>query len=524
LMPTGTGKSVVIGGFLHRIFSHFFNQKVLVLTHVKELIGQNHAKLKMLWPGAPAGINSAGLKQRDTKNPIIFAGIGSVAKHAKTFGHIDIVFIDEADLVSDSETTAYRKFLAELYKINPYLVVIGLTATPWRSGMGHLKQGGIFTDVAFDITDMESFNRLLAEGYLSYLVPRPTKQVLDVSGVHLLGGEFKLNELNLAVDKDEVTWACLQETAMLAEDRKHWLIFASGVRHALKIGQMLTYMGISNVVIHSDMGDSERDKGLALYTSGQVQVAVNNNVLTTGFDYPLIDLIVCLRPTMSSRLWVQMLGRGTRPVYAPGFDLDTIEGRLAAIATGPKQDCLVLDFARNTRRLGPINDPMIPRAKGKGGPVGEAPVKECPICETYNHTKAIKCTKCGHAFTFAEKLNIGASEDVLIKNVEPIIEVFKVDHVAYTKVQKLPNPTAMKVTYYCGVRRFSEVVCFEHEGFAGRKAVQWWNERAPDSVFPHTTDFGMAVADQLPHAQFIRVWVNQKHPQIMAHTFSVDGF
>jgi len=69
---------------------------------------------------------------------------------------------------------------------------------------------------------------------------------------------------------------------------------------------------------------------------------VNVGVLTTGFDFPEIDLIIMLRPTNSPVLWVQMLGRGTRP------------------ADG-KENCMVLDFAGNTPRLGPINDPMIPK-------------------------------------------------------------------------------------------------------------------------------------------------------------------
>lgn len=70
-------------------------------------------------------------------------------------------------------------------------------------------------------------------------------------------------------------------------------------------------------------------------------VVVNNNVLTTGFDDPEIDLIAVLRHTASSPLWVQMLGRGTRPVYAPGFDLNTTGGRLAAIEVGQNKTVLL---------------------------------------------------------------------------------------------------------------------------------------------------------------------------------------
>lgn len=121
--------------------------------------------------------------------------------------------------------------------------------------------------------------------------------------------------------------------------------------------------GIPTTCIHSKLTKDERTERLAGLKSGKYRAAVNNNILTTGFDLPSIDLIAVIRPTNSPGLWVQMLGRGTRPVYAPGFDLWSTAGRLAAIEAGSKQDCLVLDFAGNTRRLGPINDPVLPRKR-----------------------------------------------------------------------------------------------------------------------------------------------------------------
>ncbi len=79
-MPTGTGKSVVIAMFLESVFKYYPNQRVMILTHVKELIQQNYEKLMGLWAFAPAGVYSAGLNRRDVHAPITFAGIGSVAK------------------------------------------------------------------------------------------------------------------------------------------------------------------------------------------------------------------------------------------------------------------------------------------------------------------------------------------------------------------------------------------------------------------------------------------------------------
>lgn len=512
-LPTGTGKSVIIAMFLQSIYYQFPNQRVMVLTHVKELIQQNYEKMMSLWPAAPAGVYSAGLKRRDLHRKITFAGIGSVAKKAAQFHHIDIVIIDEAHLVSPNDETMYQAFLNALREVNPYLKVVGLTATPWRLGTGRITDDGIFTDICFDITGLHAFNRLIAEGFLAPLVPRQTKQMLDTEGIHMRGGEFVQSELQHAVDKYEVTQAALRETLELAYNRRHWLIFASGVEHACNIADMLNDMGVPTVAIHSKMGDAQRDQAILDFKAGKYRAAVNNNVLTTGFDFPAIDLIVVLRPTASTVLWVQMLGRGTRP-----FQCDEYK----------KENCLVLDFAGNTRRLGPINDPVIPRKKGdKAG--GEAPVKLCGSCATYNHASVTHCAYCGAEFTFQVKIKQTAASDELLRGEAPLVEVFKVDHITYSTHEKAGRPPMMKVTYYCGLRSFSEYVCIQHDGFAQRKARQWWRERT-DTVdafgvpFPSSTELAIARAHILKPATHLRIWVNKQYPEILTHCFDGTAF
>ena len=113
-MPTGTGKSVVIAEFLRSIYTAYPHQRVIVATHVKELIAQNYEKLRIVWPHAPAGIYSAGLGRRDNMQRITFAGIASISKKAALFGHIDLLIIDEAHLVSPAEETMYRGFINAL--------------------------------------------------------------------------------------------------------------------------------------------------------------------------------------------------------------------------------------------------------------------------------------------------------------------------------------------------------------------------------------------------------------------------
>jgi DNA repair protein RadD len=531
-MPTGTGKSVVIARFLSSVFNAYPMQKVIVLTHVKELIQQNYEKLMTLWPFAPAGIFSAGLNSREHGKAITFAGIQSVWKKAALFGHVDLVMIDEVHLVPLENMAMYQAFIGALKAINPYLKLIGLTATPWRLGQGRIidpveRKGQLieplFTDICYDLTSTEAFNRLIAEGYLLPLRPKRTKAVLEADGVHMRGGEFVESELQDFVDAhDELTWAALQEAAEVArnEQRHSWLVFATGIRHANVVGDMLDQLGVTNCVIHSQSGD--RDQDLIKWKGGHTTAAVNNNVLTTGVDNPLLDLIVMLRQTASTVLWVQMLGRGTRPLYAPGFDLSDLGGRLSAIAASGKRDCRVLDYAGNTRRLGPINDPVIPRRKGEGG--GDAPVKACDRCDEWVHASVRVCPYCGYEFPFETKLKGEASSQELIRGDDPIVEVFQVDHVTATEHRKIGKPPSVKLTYYSGLRSmFTDYIMPEHDGFAQRKSRKLWSEMGGGEL-PATTAAALDAIGMLILPTHLRVWVNKQYPDILARCYDGTAF
>lgn len=530
-MPTGTGKAVVIGGFVKEVVQQWPDQRIMMLTHVKELIEQNADKVRQMWPQAPLGIYSAGLKEKTHQAPITFAGIQSVARQVELFGHQDIVMIDECHLVSPNDNASYKKTLHALREKNPRLRVVGLSATPYRLGLGMITEGGVFTDMAYDVTGLRAFNRFIDEGYLSPLIPMPTETKMDLSGVHIRGGEFIPGELEEALD-NETLWQAVQETARVAEDRYHWLIFAPGIKKVNLVVQMLKALGITAAAVHSEMDSTERDDNLAAFKAGAIRALVNADILTTGFDFPALDCIVLLRATNSPGLHVQILGRGTRPFYQPGFDLGNTEGRIAAMLASYKKNCLVLDFAGNTRRLGPINDPRIPGKKGKG--TGDIPVKQCNACGCLNHISARACINCGEEFKFEEKITAIASTAALIVRDEPQVEEFKVDRVTYAIHNRPGAITSLKVSYFCGVRRFTEWICLEHHGNPiQRKAYNWWQERVTlprkwiwtddaEHDFPQTVGAAMTAVESLKTPNTIRVWVNKKYPEILSYVFEKE--
>ncbi len=371
-------------------------------------------------------------------------------------------------------------------------------------GQGLLIEDGLFTDMCYDMTSLEGFNRLLAEGYMLPLIPKRTRTELDVSEVGMAKGDYIGSQLEKAVDKNEITYAGLKEVVALGQNRKAWLIFASGIDHAEHIASILTQFGIDCAAVHSrqkDFGKNEEynDKAIKAFKAGTLRSIVCYSKLTVGFDNPAIDLIADFRPTMSTVLHIQKYCRGTRPSSSTG-----------------KKNCLVLDFSRNIPRLGCVNDPIIP--KKKGNKEGDVPVKICEACGTYNHLKVRYCTNCGNEFYFQVKITSKPSVDEIIKSDFPIVETYEVKKANYTTYQKSERPKILKVTYDAGLHLFKEYICFEHSGYPKKKAHDWWRQRS-EKECPQTTDEAFKQSNELRVPKRLKVWINKRFPEILSYEF-----
>jgi DNA repair protein RadD len=409
----------------------------MVCAHAAELLKQNSATLDKLWPGAPFGIYSAELNRRDTLFPVIFGGIGSVVRPAQAFGHRDVLIIDEAHLVSDNTSTMYQRFIAALKETNPNLIVVGFTATPYRMKIGLITDGELFDDIVFDLTSFDNFNRLVALGYLAPLISRRTKTEYDISEVGTVGGDYNQKQLAKAVSKSDITRAACLELIGAAEDRHCGIIFGDSIEHGEEIASILNGEGEAAGCVHSKQGKTENAAIMSAHRAGEIKWLVNKDILTTGYDWPPLDICGMLRHTQSPGLWVQMLGRLTRPYdfqneqqYKPGFEY-------------AKANALILDFARNSERLGPVNDPKLPRKKGKG--TGDAPIRLCESCGCYNHASARVCDECGAPFTFKPKITENASQADVMRSPVPVVEHYHVNRVSYRKLQRPGSAAMMQV-------------------------------------------------------------------------------
>lgn len=444
-MPTGAGKSYVMADIIEQA-TRKWGVKVVVLSHVKEILQQDYNSIKKFIP--QAGLYSAGLDRREIKQ-VTVAGIQSAYRNAKLFRSIGkplVIIIDEAHMVSDKEKSMYQTFFKEVGRH----VRIGLTATPYRLGTGYIYgKGEVFDDIVYDMTSKKAFNKLVDQGYLCKLITKGTKLKMDTEGVRTTAGDFNEKDLALKFNKESITNAALDEIVKAGEGRDKWLIFAIDIDHAEHIAEQLLRRGIMTNVVHSKM-DSDRDKVIEGFRNGKLRCLVNINILTTGFDVPAVDLVAMLRPTKSPVLHVQSIGRGLR-------------------VHDDKSDCLVLDFAGNTARLGPINDVVVHKAK-KSKEGGEPITKECPDCASIVPPVVKICPDCGHEFKFKINLTAQASGIDVVAGQNRWVDV---DSISYKIHNKRGSPTSLLVEYTCGIQIYKEWVCIEHKGYAKHTADHW---------------------------------------------------
>lgn len=469
-LPTGAGKSYCIADFV--LWATRNRKKVLIVSHVWEIISQNAESISK-YAKVDVGIYSAKANRYELSD-VTAASIQSIYRKPELFLDYDFIVVDECHRISYDENSMYRKLRSVLK--SPW---IGYTATYFRLGIGYIygkDDDHLFDDVVHDWTQKEQFVKLVDLGFLSPLIAKGTGFKMDTANIRMTGGDFNLKDLSDEFDITSTTNAILEECMEKASDRKQWLFFAIDMKHADHIAEWLNRNGKKTIVVHSKMDSYgfDRNKIIRDIKDFKYDAIVNVDILTTGFDHPAIDFIGILRPTESPVLHVQMDGRGSRPYC-------------------DKLDCLILDFAGNHERLGPINDPVI-KIKGKGAKGGEPPMKQCPKCDLLVLAQARRCSGCGFIFPRQHGLTPSAYNAAIIDSGEPVWVI--VDDITYTMKVDPGRPTTLLVTYHCGDRKIRDHVCLEHKAFARDKARHWIRHRGLEP-----TD---KVADIMPHVHKLK--------------------
>lgn len=327
VLPTGAGKSLVIAEL-----AAIANYRVLVLTHVKELVAQNQQKFELY--GLQSSIYSAGLNEKDNQAKVVFASVQSAVRNLAAFKQqYSLVIIDECHRVSDDKDSQYAQIIRTLRDSNSKLKVLGLTATPYRLDSGWIYQ---YHYHGYARTEQTTpFRDCIYELPLKYMIKNryltpPT--LYDAAVAHydfsqlagFANASYSTQALNtLLTDHQRVTKSIIRQVIELSESRQGVMIFAATVKHATEV---LSYLPAEqSAIITGSTDNNTRDQLIAQFKAKKIKYIVNVSVLTTGFDAPHVDVIALLRPTQSVSLFQQIVGRGLR-------------------LSPDKQDCLILDY------------------------------------------------------------------------------------------------------------------------------------------------------------------------------------
>lgn len=317
-LPTGSGKSFVIAGIANEI-----NEPILILQPTKEILQQNYNKM-LMYGFNDIKIYSASFNSKEI-GKFTYATIGSVYKKPELFKGFKYVLLDEGHLFSPKNFNGmYNKFFREIG--DPHIVA--LTATPYRIVNKFIKKGYdlfytghlqmlnrihpfFFKKIIYKVENYE----LIEQGFLAkpnYAFPDASFDSSEIK-MNTTGNDFDVKSLEKYTSKPGRLKKVLSSISKYYNERKYFLVFASSVKQATEISQMLTENGFENEVVFGHTPPKERDRVIEDFRSGKNRIVINVGVLTLGFDFPELDCIVIARPTISLTLFYQMCGRGFRP-------------------------------------------------------------------------------------------------------------------------------------------------------------------------------------------------------------------
>jgi superfamily II DNA or RNA helicase len=373
VLATGLGKTIVFTAIVADGLRN--GKRILVLAHRDELIDQAAKTIERVI-GCEVLIEKGD--RRDISRPAtLFARgtgrvvVSSIQTMVRRLGSIpfdafDLVIRDEAHHARSASDEAVLAHFSTAK-------ILGVTATPNRGDDKAL--GKVFSSVAYDMNILDG----ISEGWL---VPVRQKQIdlpdLDLSSMRKVAGDFNRNQLAEVMENLDMLRSISAPTVRYLEGRQA-LVFCVSIKHAElqaeSIREVMRELGVIGDVVSLDgtAPNEVRKDVVSRFRAGKIAVLVGCEIFTEGFDAPTCSLIVMARPTQSKALYLQCLGRGTRPLpgVVDGPGTDTAAMRRAAIAASSKPDMLVLDLVGNTGK-----HDMIHAADLLGGDGDEADIRE----------------------------------------------------------------------------------------------------------------------------------------------------
>lgn len=309
-MPTGTGKTYLFTSIINDLVSHCKKERkeinILVVAHRTELLDQISDTLSRydISHGFIQGSREQHLWKRVQVASIMSVLTDRNYNNTLRQGY-DFIIIDEAH---HSLADTY----SQLFKLFPNAKKLGVTATPWR--FNHES----FLKLYEELIESPSVSWFIQNGLLSdfeYVSIRPDSSIqrmVDMSSIALTG-DFVNSDLDNSFNNQRIRSKLYESYKRHAYGRKG-IVYAINKAHAAKVAEMYCGHGINAVAIDCDTPKDERQRLIELFKEGQIQILVNVDIFTEGFDCPDIEFIQLARPTRSLALYLQQVGRALRIV------------------------------------------------------------------------------------------------------------------------------------------------------------------------------------------------------------------
>ena len=297
-MPTGTGKTYLLTAVIDSFVSNNPKEKVWIVAHRRELVSQINETVRKFHSYSASNTSSL-------LSSVKAVSIQWLSKH------YDEIEEEPGMIVIDEAHHALAKTYKEMWERFPKAKFLGLTATPCRlNGKGFTDLFDVLVQ-SWDVPEFISKGRLATYDFVSIKSDGMTQRLIDSLQKRGADGDYQNKEMDMLLNKKPSIERLYRSLEEYGKGRKG-IVYAINISHAQKITKLYQENGVKAIAIDSKTPATERQQDIEAFKKGDIQVLVNVDIFSEGFDCPDVEFVQLARPTLSLAKYLQMVGRGLR--------------------------------------------------------------------------------------------------------------------------------------------------------------------------------------------------------------------
>ena len=297
-MPTGTGKTYLLTAVIDSFVSNNPMEKVWIVAHRRELVSQIDETVRKFHSYFASNTSS------------LLSSVKAMSIQW-LMRHYDEIEEEPGMIVIDEAHHALAKTYKEMWERFPKAKFLGLTATPCRlNGKGFTDLFDVLVQ-SWSVPEFISKGRLATYDFVSIKSDGVTQRLIDSLQKRGADGDYQNKEMDMLLNKKPSIERLYQSLEEFGKDRKG-IVYAINISHAQKITKLYQEHGVKAIAIDSKTPAVERQQDIEAFKKGDIQVLVNVDIFSEGFDCPDVEFVQLARPTLSLAKYLQMVGRGLR--------------------------------------------------------------------------------------------------------------------------------------------------------------------------------------------------------------------